>query len=119
VQHNLDNLLDMLARADLFATIAFRTGPGKAEWSLCCSDVSYYNDYFNDTVWSDPQAQTAWAEMWQYTADRYKDNPVVVGYKLMAAPNAADILYGIDSPGEFFARIPVPYPIGSRSIPRS
>ncbi|NMC47523.1 MAG: glycoside hydrolase family 5 protein [Chloroflexi bacterium] len=102
VQHNLDNLLDMLARADLFATIAFRTGPGKAEWSLCCSDVSYYNDYFNDTVWSDPQAQTAWAEMWQYTADRYKDNPVVVGYKLMVEPNAADILYGIDSPGEFF-----------------
>lgn len=103
VQRNLDALLDMIAKADLFATIAFRSGPGKAEWSLCCSDVSYYDDYFNDTVWSDAQAQAAWAEMWRYTADRYKDNPVVVGYKLMVEPNAANILYGIDSPREFFS----------------
>lgn len=102
VQRNLDEMLEMIANADMFATIAFRTGPGKAEWSLCCSDVSYYDDYFNDIVWSDPDAQAAWAEMWQYTAERYRDNPAVVGYKLMVEPNAADLLYGIDSPQEFF-----------------
>ncbi|MGV8026823.1 MAG: glycoside hydrolase family 5 protein [Anaerolineaceae bacterium] len=102
VQRNLDEMLGMIANADMFATIAFRTGPGKAEWSLCCSDVSYYDDYFNDIVWSDPNAQDAWAEMWQYTAERYRDNPAVVGYKLMVEPNAADLLYGIDSPQEFF-----------------
>jgi len=102
VQRNLDILLEMIANADMFATIAFRTGPGKAEWSLCCSDTAYYADYFNDMVWSDPEAQAAWAEMWQYTAERYRDNPAVVGYKLMVEPNAADVLYGIDSPKEFF-----------------
>ena len=102
VQRNLDSMLGMIAKADLFATIAFRTGPGKAEWSLCCSDTHYYDNYFNDTVWSDTEAQAAWLTMWQYTAERYRDNPVVVGYELMVEPNAADILYGIDSPKEFF-----------------
>lgn len=102
VQHNLDAMLDMIANADLFATIAFRSGPGKSEWSLCCLNEPYYKDYFNDTVWSDPAAQAAWAAMWQYTAERYRDNPVVVGYKLMVEPNAADVLYGMDSPKEFF-----------------
>ncbi len=102
VQRNLDAMLEMIANADMFATIAFRTGPGKAEWSLCCSDISYYDDYFNDIVWSDANAQAAWVEMWQYTAERYRDNPTVVGYKLMVEPNAADILYDSDSPKEFF-----------------
>ena len=102
VQRNLDSMLEMIANADLFATIAFRSGPGKAEWSLCCLDEDYYEGYFNDKVWSDPEAQAAWASMWQYTAERYKDNPIVVGYKLMVEPNAADVLYGIDSPSEFF-----------------
>ena len=102
VQQNLDELLRMIGNADMFATIAFRTGPGKAEWSLCCSDVHYYDDYFNDAVWSDVEAQAAWAAMWQYTAERYRDNPIVVGYELMVEPNAADILYGIYSPKEFF-----------------
>ncbi len=102
VQQNLDELLEMIGNADMFATIAFRTGPGKAEWSLCCSDVHYYDDYFNDAVWSDVEVQAAWVAMWQYTAERYRDNPIVVGYELMVEPNAADILYGIDSPKEFF-----------------
>ena len=102
VQRNLDAMLEMIASADMFATIAFRSGPGKAEWSLCCLNESYYRGYFNDEVWSDADAQAGWAAMWQYTAERYRDNPVVVGYKLMVEPNAADVLYGIDSPGEFF-----------------
>ncbi len=102
VQRNLDRMLEMIEKADMFATIAFRTGPGKAEWSLCCSDTHDYDGYFNDAVWSDPQAQAAWVAMWQYTAERYHGNRMVVGYELMVEPNAADILYGIDSPKEFF-----------------
>ncbi len=102
VQRNLDAMLEMIANADMFATIAFRSGPGKAEWSLCCLNETYYRGYFNDEVWSDADAQAGWTAMWQYTAERYRNNPVVVGYKLMVEPNAADVLYGIDSPGEFF-----------------
>lgn len=101
MQRNLDLMLEMIEQADMFATIAFRTGPGKAEWSLCCLGEPYYEGYFNDQIWSDAQAQAAWAEMWRYTAERYNDNRIVVGYKLMVEPNAADVLYGSSSPNEF------------------
>ena len=30
--------------------------------------------------------------MWRYTAERYRDNPVVVGYDLMCEPNSNEIL---------------------------
>jgi len=102
VQENLDNLLTMAARADLFVTIAFRTGPGRAEWSLCCKDGPWYDDMFNDTVWEDVAAQSAWVEMWQYTARRYKENPIIVGYELMVEPDADDILLGLDDPNDFY-----------------
>ncbi len=102
VQKNLDNLLEMVAKADLFATIAFRTGPGRAEWSLCCNNEPYYQGMFNDKVWVDEAAQQAWAEMWRYTAERYRNNPVVVGFELMVEPDADDILLNIDDPQEFY-----------------
>ena len=68
VQQNLDNLVNMAAQADLFVTIAFRTGPGRAEWSLCCYGEPWYEGLFNDQVWEDTEAQQAWEMMWQYTA---------------------------------------------------
>jgi len=103
-QANLDHLLSMIANADMFATIAFRTGPGKAEWSLCCLDESYYRGFFNDRIWTDPAAQSAWQDMWRYTAERYKDNPIVVSYKLMVEPNASDVLFDISDPHEFYVK---------------
>jgi hypothetical protein len=39
------------------------------------------------TVWSDSEAQEAWAGMWRYTAERYRDRDVVIGYHLMAEPH--------------------------------
>ncbi len=102
VQQNLDNLLDMAAKADLFVTIAFRTGPGRAEWSLCCKDETDWKGYFNDNVWKDATAQQAWAEMWQTTAERYRNHPEVVGYELMVEPDADDILLDIYDPKEFY-----------------
>jgi len=102
VQKNLDRLLEMIANADMFATISFRSGPGKAEWSLCCWGEPYYEGYFNDRIWTDPVAQQAWVEMWQYTADRYHGNPIVVGYNLMVEPNASDVLFDISDPKKFY-----------------
>lgn len=101
VQENLDHLLEMIANADMFATIALRSGPGKAEWSLCCWGEPYYRGYFNDRIWTDSAAQQAWVDMWQYTAERYHDNPIVVGYKLMVEPNASEVLFNISEPEEF------------------
>jgi len=103
IQKNLDNLLAMIAEADMFATIGFRTGPGRSEYSLCCEGDSYFDGYFNDSVWEDQAAQDAWVEMWRYTAERYGDNPIVAGYKLMVEPNANGILLDMYDPDEFYA----------------
>jgi hypothetical protein len=102
LQQNLDNLLQMAAKADLFATIAFRTGPGRAEWSLCCKGEADWNGYFNDSVWKDEAAQQAWAAMWKTTAEHYRNHPEVVGYELMVEPNSDDILLNISDPKEFY-----------------
>ncbi len=103
VQAHLDNLLAMIANADMFATIGFRTGPGRSEFSLCCGGDPYFDGYFNDSVWEDQAAQDAWVEMWRYTAARYRDNPVVAGYKLMVEPNAAGVLLDLYDADEFYA----------------
>ncbi len=106
IQSNLDNLLSMIAQADMFAVISFRTGPGRAEFSVCCLGDDWFSDsYLNDEVWEDQAAQDAWLAMWQYTAERYHDNPVVVGYDLMVEPNANEVLTGewLD-PEDFYAQ---------------
>jgi len=106
VLSNLDEMIAMAERADLFVVITFRTGPGR-------SDFTFYRDGAGDwfdpdllieTVWSDPAAQQAWAEMWRFAAERYRDNPVVVGYDLMCEPNADDVVFGIYEPSEFYPR---------------
>jgi len=90
---NLDRLLKMAADAGLYAVISFRTGPGRSEFTFFWDEVGDWFDasYLNDTVWQDPEAQQAWAEMWRYTAQRYRDNPIVVGYDLMVEPNANEV----------------------------
>ncbi|MBN1287428.1 MAG: cellulase family glycosylhydrolase [Anaerolineae bacterium] len=104
MQSNLDDLLAMAEAADLFAVISFRTGPGR-------SDFTFYRDGAGDWfdpellvewVWEDQAAQDAWAEMWRHTAERYRDNPVVVGYDLMCEPNAPGIFFEIYEPSEFY-----------------
>lgn len=110
IQENLDNLLDMIARADMFAVITFRTGPGRSEfWSVFGEDTTadpeggwFDPSYYNHAVWTEQAAQDGWVEMWSYAADRYKDNNIVVGYDLMCEPNAEDMLLQISDPAEFY-----------------
>jgi hypothetical protein len=106
VQANLDQLIEMASRADLFVVITFRTGPGR-------SDFTFYRDgagdWFDEElliewVWTDQEAQDAWVGMWRYTAERYKDHPVVVGYDLMCEPNSNDVVLGFYDPLEFYPR---------------
>jgi cysteinyl-tRNA synthetase len=104
VQSNLDNLLSMIAQADMFGVISFRTGPGRAEFSVCCLGDDWFSDeYLNDAVWEEQGAQDGWVEMWRYTAERYRHNSIVVGYDLMVEPNANEVLSGdwLD-PEEFY-----------------
>ena len=97
-QANLDNLLAMAAQADMFAVITFRTGPGRSEfWAFWGEDTDrdpngwFDPGYYNNRVWGDQAAQDAWVEMWRYTAQRYRDNPIVVGYDLMCEPNSNEV----------------------------
>ena len=93
IQHNLDNLLDMIAKVDMFAVISFRTGPGRSEFTFFWDEVGDWFDesYLNDSMWQDQAAQDAWVAMWRYTSERYRDNPIVVGYDLMVEPNANEV----------------------------
>ena len=101
VVDHMDHLLEMIAQADMFVTISFRTGPGRSEYGLCCDEEDpFFSGYFNDTVWEDSDAQNAWIAMWKYMAERYRDNPIVVGYKLMVEPNAAPIYFDVWEPDE-------------------
>jgi len=101
---NLDRLLAMAQKAGLYAVISFRTGPGRADFSVCCFGEDWYDpSYLNDEVWRDQAAQDAWVAMWRATAERYAGNPVVVGYDLMVEPNANDVWFDEWDPEAFYA----------------
>ena len=104
VQDNLDDLLDMIEEAGMYAVIAFRTGPGRSEFSFFWGEVGTWFDesYLNDSMWEDQEAQDAWVDMWRHTAERYSDHPAVVGYELMVEPNSNDRLLDIWEPEEFY-----------------
>jgi len=105
VQSNLDDLLRMIERADMFAVISFRTGPGRSEFTFHLEDVGDWFDqsYLNDQVWVEETAQAAWAEMWKHTARRYRDNAIVVGYDLMVEPNSNEVWLDEWDPEQFYA----------------
>jgi hypothetical protein len=84
----LDNLLDMIAEADIFAVISFRTGPGRSDFTFFTDGVDDWFDesYLNDTMWQDKTVQNAWLAMWCHTAEHYPDHPIVVGYDSWSIP---------------------------------
>jgi hypothetical protein len=65
-------------------------------------DDPFGQSHLNDTVWENQAAQDAWAEMWQYTAERYRDHGMVVGYDLMVEPNANAIFFDMFLPPDFY-----------------
>ena len=103
IRDNLDNLLTMIAKADMFAVISFRTGPGRSEFTFMLEDVGDWFDesYLDDSVWQEKAAQDAWVGMWRATAERYRSNAIVVGYDLMVEPNANEAWMDVWDPEEF------------------
>jgi len=53
VQDNLDNLISMAEKADLFVVISFRTGPGRSEFTFfgVTPDDSFGMSHLNEAVW--------------------------------------------------------------------
>ena len=93
IQNNLDGLLTMISKADMFAVISFRTGPGRSEFTFFWDEAGDWFDasYLNDSIWQDQEAQDAWVAMWRYTAQRYRNNGIVVGFDLMVEPNSNEV----------------------------
>lgn len=113
VQANLDRLVAMAARADLFVVIALRTGPGRSEFTFAADQVGTWfgPEWLDDSLWASEAAQEGWVAMWRHLAARYRGHPAVVGYELMVEPNSnhvgADAIAGrldIWDPAAFEAR---------------
>jgi len=106
VQANLDRMIEMAANADLFVVITFRTGPGRSDFTFYRDGAGEWfdPDLLIEWVWSDQEAQNAWVDMWRYTAERYRDNPVVVGYDLMCEPNSNAVAFDMYDPEEFYSQ---------------
>ena len=101
---NLEQLVTLINEADMFVVIGFRTGPGRSEFTFFRGEEGSWFDesYFNDDVWIDAAAQTAWADMWRFTAEHFRDHPAIVGYELMIEPNANDVWLDEWDPGRFY-----------------
>jgi cysteinyl-tRNA synthetase len=78
---DLDNLVEWAEEAGIYVVIHYRTGPGRSE-----GDIVQEGEQIDD-VWRDEAARQGWVDMWQFTAERYKDSPVVAGYNLMVEPH--------------------------------
>ncbi len=105
---NLDRLVELAAAHGLSVVIAYRTGPGRSEFSILRSGAGdwFPEEMINDRVWSDATAQEGWCEMWRVTAKRYASHPAVVGFELMMEPNASTVFAeaGNLSPPDFLER---------------
>jgi hypothetical protein len=100
---HMDQLLEMIAKADMFAVITARSGPGRSPFAITRWIVEYDEDLLVETIWEDEAAQQAYTDMWRFTAERYRDNPIVVGYDLMCEPNAT-AQFKIWVPEDFYAQ---------------
>lgn len=102
----LDGILAQIAKADMFAVISFRSGPGRSEFTFNREHVGewFTAEDVDETLWTDKAKQDAWADMWRYAAERYRSNPIVVGYDVVVEPNANALLPGVDEPKDFYPK---------------
>jgi len=82
----LDDLVGWAEEAGSYVVFHFRTGPGRNEAAIHLAHGALYD------VWTDQAAHDAWLEMWRFTAGRYRDNPVVIGYNLMVEPHVNTLI---------------------------
>lgn len=102
-QDNLDRLIAQIAAADMFAVIAFRSGPGRGDFDIFHGQAWVPPALFDQSVWVRGDIQDAWVRMWRYTAERYAGSSVVVGYDLMVEPNANHVFFDQFDANQFYA----------------
>ena len=96
---NLDKILGFARNAGLYAGIAFRSGPGRNDLSI----VDSTDPQAKHAIWTSRAAQDAWVEQVEFAADRYKDDPIVVGISVMVEPTAYS-QHDFIGPEEFYER---------------
>lgn len=83
VYQNLERLITLAERANLFVVVSFRTGPLRNEAVFDDSEGPALKD-----VWECADArEKAWVRMWEEAADRLRKHKNVVGYDLMVEPD--------------------------------
>lgn len=89
VTANLDALIEMASRANLFVVISFRTELERNDLTFYCNGAGvWFNaDLLVENVWTEQAAQDAWVQMWRHTAERYRSTAQIIGYDLMVEPN--------------------------------
>jgi len=98
---HMDKLLAMVAKANMFAVITSRSGPGRSPFAITRWVEEDDPELLVENIWEDEAAQQAYVEMWRWTAERYRDNPIVVGYDLMCEPNST-AKFELWEPEEFY-----------------
>lgn len=81
VLKELKLMVKHLRESNLFAVVAFRTGPGRNEAVFGGEKEAPLSD-----VWTSPAARDAWVAMWKEASAALKDETNVVGYDLMVEP---------------------------------
>jgi aryl-phospho-beta-D-glucosidase BglC (GH1 family) len=71
----LDRSVEAAEKAGLFVALTCRTGPGRADFEE------------SQEIWSDREAQEAYARMWAGLAKHYQGRAAMVGYDLMCEPH--------------------------------
>jgi endoglucanase len=89
---DIDRALGRAGEAGLFATINFRSAPGREDFNR---DLRQFQDF---------KYHDAFVKMWRETARHLRGNKTVVGYDLMCEPHPEDLFSGEEQSGEAFAQ---------------
>ncbi|CAK9019698.1 4-beta-D-xylan xylohydrolase) (Xylan 1, partial [Durusdinium trenchii] len=99
VEH-VGDLVERCQARGLYCVIGFRTGPGRSEFTFHRDNPG---DWFpasmiDERVWSNGEMQSAWVEMWRYTARVFAGQRAIAGFVPMIEPNASHAAPGFDWP---------------------
>lgn len=94
IEDHLAELIACCARHGLFTVIAFRSGPGRSEFTFHRDDGGSWfpNSMIDEHVWSSGEAQAAWVEMCRHTARQFRNHASVAGFLPMVEPNGSHVV---------------------------
>ncbi len=91
VEDHIGQFLDRCRARGLFATLCFRSGPGRSAFAFHPGEAWYPADFYDATIWLRDEAQAAWIQMVVDALERFGDHPALAGVVPMEEPNGADL----------------------------